>query len=568
MRSALKSCAVLQCCVVLLFSTVLMAQEAPAGSAKKRSSGAVTAQDVRELRQALAAQQQQIQQMQEEMRRRDELLQQMQQALAQAQTNASTAQEKAATAQSLASEQGESVSKIQGDLADVKMNQTNTAASTQEDQKRVARVEETLGRFRFSGDVRVRYENFFQEGAEARHRERIRLRFGFLGRLNEDFSAGIFLATGALSNGSASLADPVSTNETLTGFFERKAIGVDRGWITYNPQSHKWLELTGGKWAYTWIRTPMTFDSDLNPEGFSEKASFDLNHPVFKNVTFQGMQILFSENSSAGFPGFDDSYAAGFAFNTRMQLGSRVTITPSFSLLDWQNEDTIAQAASPATLPGTVLPVVGGGGGTVTLPTTTATRVINANLMTNATRNCGAVAVPNPECRFGGAAHREFVSGFKYADFIVDTNIKTPWARWPIRLLAEYEKNLDAVNEDPAAVGKQDSAYWLEASIGQTRNKNDFLFGYSFGHMEQDAFISQFGDSDFRAETNVIQHRLYANWKVRNNTTLSYTLFIGRTLDCRLQNAAKPSSVTCNAATPGNLDPWLKRMQFDAVYSF
>src|SRR5574341_1173497 len=205
MRSALK------CCVVLLCSVVLVAQEAPADSARKRSR-AVTAEEMRELRQALAAQQQQIQQMQEEMRRRDQLLEQMQQALAQAQTNASTAQEKAAAAQSLISAQGESVSKIKGDLADVKLNQTNASASTQEDQKRVGKVEETLCRFRFSGDVRVRYENFFQEGTEARHRERIRLRFGFQGKLNEDFSAGILMARGALSNGSASLADPVSTN--------------------------------------------------------------------------------------------------------------------------------------------------------------------------------------------------------------------------------------------------------------------------------------------------------------------------------------------------------------------
>ncbi len=550
MRSALK------CCVVLLCSVVLVAQQAPAGSAqnkKPRSSGAVTAADVRELRQALAAQQQQIQQMQEEMRRRDELLQQMQQALAQAQTNASTAQEKAAAAQSLASEQGESVSKMQGDLADVKLNQTNAAETTQTDQKRVSTIEDTLGRFRFSGDVRVRGESFFQAGSQNRHRERIRLRFGFTGRLNEDFSAGMFFASGAWSNGSPSFVDPISTNETLTGFFERKTVGFDRGWITFNPQNHKWLELTGGKWAYTWIRTPMTFDSDLNPEGFSEKASFNLNHSVFKNLTLQAMQIMFNEANAATFPGFDDSYAAGFAFSTRLQLGQRVTITPSYSILRWQNPDVIAQNANPAT------PLVG----------SAATRVINANALTNATRNCGAVVGgAHPECRQGGIAHREFVSKFLYSDLIIDTNIKTPWARWPIRLLGEYEKNLDAINESPTASGKQDSMYFGEVSIGQTRNKNDFQFGYSFAHIEQDALISQFNESDYRAPTNLIQHRLYANWKVRNNTILSYTLFVGRTLDCRLQNAAKPSSVTCNAATPGNLDPWLKRMQFDAVYSF
>ncbi|MDP9263344.1 MAG: putative porin, partial [Acidobacteriota bacterium] len=240
MRTALKSCVVLHSCVVLLFSAVLVAQTAPA---KKKSSGAVTAatsKDVRELRQALAAQGQQIQQMQEEMRRRDQLLEQMQQALAQAQTNASTAQEKAAAAQSLASQQGESVSKVQSDLADVKLNQTNAAASTQEDQKRVANIEGIVGRFRFTGDVRVRQEDFSAQdnpGCAAgacrfRARERIRVRFGFEGKLNEDFNAGIFLASGIIT-------DPTSTNETLTSVFERKTISFDRGYITYNPQAHK-----------------------------------------------------------------------------------------------------------------------------------------------------------------------------------------------------------------------------------------------------------------------------------------------------------------------------------------
>ena len=550
MRSALKSCLVLQSCVVLLFSAVLVGQTAPA---KKKSSGAVTSQDVRELRQALAAQQQQIQQMQEEMRRRDQLLEQMQQALAQAQTNASTAQEKAAAAQSLASQQGESVSKVQSDLADVKLNQTNAAASTQEDQKRVAKIEDVVGRFRFTGDVRVRYENFLQQGVPDRNRERIRLRFGFQGRLNEDFSAGMFIASGAWANGAPSFTDPVSTNETLTGFFERKTVGFDRGWITFNPQNHKWLELTGGKFAYSWIRTPMTFDNDLNPEGFSEKASFDLKNNFFKNVTLGGMQILFNEANAATFPGFGDSYADGFFFNTRLQLGKRVTITPSYSILNWNSADVIAQNANPAT------PTVG----------SAATRVINANALTNATRNCGAVVGgANPECRLGGIAHREFVSKFLYSDLIIDTNIRTPWARWPIRLLGEYEKNLNAVNESPTASGKQDTAYWGEVSVGQTRNKNDVQIGYSFGHVEQDALISQFSESDMRAPTNVIQHRLYANWKVRNNVIASYTLWIGRTLDCRLQNAVKATGFVCNMVAPFNTEPMLKRMQFDLVYSF
>jgi hypothetical protein len=69
------------------------------------------------------------------------------------------------------------------------------------------------------------------------------VRFGFDEKLNEDFIGGFYLATG-------SLGDSNSTNETLTNFFNRKTIGLDRGYITYQPVAHRWLQLTGGKFLY------------------------------------------------------------------------------------------------------------------------------------------------------------------------------------------------------------------------------------------------------------------------------------------------------------------------------
>jgi hypothetical protein len=534
MRTALKSCVVLQSCVVLLFSAVLMGQTATASSAKNKkpkSSGAVTAQDVRELRQALAAQQQQIQQMQEEMRRRDQLLEQMQQALAQAQTNASTAQEKAAAAQSLASQQGESVSKVQSDLADVKLNQTNAAASTQEDQKRVAGIEGIVNRFRFTGDVRVRQEDFSSQSnpgcaagaCQFRARERIRIRFGFEGKLNEDFNAGIFLASGLVT-------DPTSTNETLTNVFERKTIAFDRGYITYNPQAHKWLSLTGGKFAYTWIRTPFTMDSDLNPEGFSEKASFTLKNNVFKNVTFTAMQLLFNEIAgSAGPVSGQDSKALGGQISTKMQLGSRVTMTPSFSGLKWQLTNAILN--EPAAVNGGA--VVG---------------AFAPNGMTN--------------CTIGASPTRRFCSHFLYADFIDRVDVKTPWEKLPLVAVLEYEQNLGAATS--AVTGtKQDKSYGFDVSMGKQAKKNDIQIGYAFWRQEQDAVIASFNESDQRAPTNVVQHKLYFNWRIKNNVTFGVTDWIGRTLNTRLENAARKSGVPV-----GGHDPYLNRAQFDIIYSF
>src|SRR5207245_2012563 len=156
--------------------------------------------------------------------------QQAQQQLQQAQAAATEAQQKAATVEVVSTQDKDTVTKLNNDLADVKTTLTNTAVNTQEEQKRMSALEGLVGRFRFGGDVRVRGENFFQNqpGFFDRNRARIRVRFGIDGKLNEDFVGSIYLATG-------SLGDPTTTNETLTNFFDRKTIALDRGFITYNP---------------------------------------------------------------------------------------------------------------------------------------------------------------------------------------------------------------------------------------------------------------------------------------------------------------------------------------------
>src|SRR5436853_5849106 len=250
---------VLRWCVVPLLATTLVAQTAAKPKPKKPVArrAAVTAADVQALKDALAAQQQQIEQLRQAMQSRDAALQQAQQKaqqaqqqLQQAQATASEAQQKASSAESAANEQKENVTKLNSDLADVKTTLTNNAVSTQDEQKRMSALEGLVGRFRFNGDVRVRGENFFQDfaGFQDRNRARIRVRFGFEGKLNEDFNGGIALATG-------SLGDPTTTNETLTNFFDRKTIALDKGYIVYNPVAHKWLNVTAGKFAYTWQRT-------------------------------------------------------------------------------------------------------------------------------------------------------------------------------------------------------------------------------------------------------------------------------------------------------------------------
>src|SRR5438067_10347655 len=303
---------VLRWCVVPLLATTLVAQTAAKPKPKRPVArrGAVTAADVQALKDALAAQQQQIEQLRQAMQSRDTALQQAQQQaqqaqqqLQQAQATASEAQQKASSAESAANEQKENVTKLNSDLADVKTTLANNAVSTPDEQRRMSALEGLVGRFRFTGDVRVRGENFTQDGVPDRNRARLRVRFGFDGKLNEDFTSGIYLATG-------SLGDPTTTNETLTNFFDRKTIALDKAWITYNPVAHKWASLTAGKFAYLWQRTSVTGDPDLNPEGFDQKFSWDLRTPFVKNFTIQGIELLYSEsNSGSTAKARQDSYA-------------------------------------------------------------------------------------------------------------------------------------------------------------------------------------------------------------------------------------------------------------------
>jgi hypothetical protein len=498
---------------------------------------AVTAEDIRLLRETLAIQQQQIEALRQEMARRDAAAQQQMNELRAAASPSATRASSAGS--NPAQETDTTLSSLKEEIEAIKLNQQNAALSSQDDQKRIVAAEGLLGRFRFNGDVRVRGESFYQEGVAARWRPRIRARLGFDGKLNENLIAGIHMATGTIANGNPTLTDPVSTNETLTSFFERKAIGLDRAYVTWQPQNWKWVQATGGKFAANWQKTVVTFDNDLNPEGFTMKFGKDFsNLGVLKNVTIQPLLLFFNEVG-----GGTDSNAVGGQFLTRWQLGRYVTVTPSYTVLNWNGSDAIAQAANPVTLPQPNTPAVGT---PLPQPVTQNPRVINANNFTNASVVIGT----------GTAQRRGFVSDFMYGDFVTNVAIKTPWARFPLTFTAEYLDNMRSRNN-------QDKAYFGELVFGQTRNKNDVQFAYSFARIEQDAVISQFVESDYRAPTNLVQHRMAFGWALSPSVTANYALFIGRTLDTSLQNAVRATGVAVGAE-----EPWLKRMQIDLNYKF
>ncbi len=383
--------------LALALTTTVFAQTAsapkPQPRAKKKPAPSAVEKDVQALHDLVVSQQQQLETQNQQI---DQLKGQLQQligatqqanaAAQKAQSGTEQAQSTAVQAQQAAAEAQRSADKASSGLVEADAMVAAVSKQAKDQGSRIGALQNLSERFRFSGDVRVRGEDFFQDGMPTRNRVRIRVRVGLDGVLSENFTGGFALAGGTLG-------DPTTTNETLTNFFDRKTIGLDRGYVTFNPVAARWLSLTGGKFAYSWQRTSLTFDPDINPEGFNEKVSFNLHGPVLKNFSAQGLELLYSENSKG-----DDSFAIGGAVSGIVRLGPW-TSTPSFTLLDWRFTDALLAASAFATQattsgnPAINIPGEGPGCATGFGLASVPNCAFAANGMTNATFRTGAACV-------------------------------------------------------------------------------------------------------------------------------------------------------------------------------
>lgn len=377
-----------------------------------------------------------------------------------------------------------------------KVNQLDKKAADTE--KTLSGKIKGLGNFSFGGDLRLRFEPFRGGTGADRNRGRFLARFDVKNKFTDEWSAGLRISTGDDT-------DPISTNQTMTDFFERKSFRIDQAYIVYTPNWAKPFSLTGGKFGYTWKRTELTFDNDLNPEGISPVLSFNLKGSPLNNVKLIGIASPFRESS-----GGPDSYMMGGGIETSWKLGSRATLGASANFTDWFRTDTIRAAQ------------------TATTPTISGSSNRNA------------------------ASPSAFASRFALLDVIAQLNIDTGAKRWPLLFLFDYVTNTRAcANAGIAGVAcnpRDRNGYWAEFAVGQTKDRHDVQIGYTLIHIEQEAVLGAFDFSDLRAPTDVVNHRFSFAYQAYKNIQLGYTLLIGRLL--------------------GTDEPWLKRSQIDLIYKF
>ncbi|MCU1300936.1 MAG: hypothetical protein JWQ87_1220 [Candidatus Sulfotelmatobacter sp.] len=506
----------------------------------------VTATDIQELREALAAQQRQIQALQLQLQSKD-------------QASVPAARETPSAAPPAASETSDSPAAAATKPQATPDKSSQNAGSSDERVRNLERQIKGIGPISFSGDVRLRAEPFFggpSDGSLDRARGRVRARFNAIANLGNQFRAGLTLASGDIN-------DPTSTNQTLTGFYTRKAVALDQAFVEFTPKQFKALTVVGGKFRYPWYNTELTWDKDLNPEGAAETLAFNLRTPVLKRIALVGFQLPFAEMAatSATNKRITQAITYGGQLQTTWKLAPRVTLSAYSGYYDFRGSDSIALALARASSKNPQTPFTGA------LPLASGNPVQDSTYTTTATTivTIGGTAYPTG---VSSVTNAQFASKFGLFDNLARFDIDTGHARFPVSFLGDYVQNTEAcgnvINIVPVPSNSatqtfkqavnapcnshQRRGYWAEGTFGRLQKKGDLQLGYARIYIEREAVLGNFNYSDIRQGTNVSQHRVTSFYQLDPSVQLGFTALVGRPL--------------------GTSEPWLTRLQFDTIYIF
>jgi len=479
---------------------------------------------------------------------------------------------------------------------DLAATMTSTAAIAGEAQKtpqppsvedRLKKIEtrvSEIGAIKFSGDIRLRAESIFGQqnilangdnpallGNELspRHRMRLRARLQMRGSISDEFDWGLRFATG-------SFADNISTNQTLTDFFNRKPFGLDQAFITYKPKRVAGLRLQGGRFEPPWTYTEMTIDNDLMVDGFNESYTRAFKKSALKELAFVAWQLPMLERNSAfvrnanGTVNIDQSRRGGRDLalyggqvRARFEPSSKVALSLSVSDLFFSG----TQFISPVQVFGSqlLLPI------TFTIPASGATPAqtittqvaISRDLLVAGNAGLGLTNASNNATNRDG----RLASGYNLVDMLARLELKHS-KRWPVTLLFNFVANTQAHDVVTAGPGGADlllpnnenKGFWGEVQVGQSKAHGDTQFGYTFMRIEKDAVLTPFNFSDVTQQSDMRMHRFLFGYTVDPRVTFNLVGIVTE----RLNGLLGPFAAT----PPGSLNRSSFRLQFDTVLKF
>ncbi len=440
-----------------------------------------------------------------------------------------------------------------------------------------------LGSIAIAGDLRIQYESFYHQlnptanaanpsilgnQLSARNRLRMRARLSLRGQANSQFDWGVRFATGLLD-------DPISPNQILTDFYNRKQFALDQAYIGWNSRSVPGLRIVGGKFETPWIHTEMTFDNDINPEGISETYSHDFRSGRLKNLAVALWQLPFLERNSAFVRNANgtvnlnqsrrdgrDLALYGGQVRGRIDLSPQSSLTLSASNLFYSG----TQLISPVQFfgPQLQLPVSFTIPATATAPAQTiTTQVIISRDLLVAGANLGMTTATNNAINRDGTLS----SGFNLIDLIGRLDLAKE-KRFPVSLIYNFVLNTrthDVIIAGPGGVNsllpnRENKGHWAEIQIGRRIKPGDILLGYMFTRIDKDAILTPFNYSEIAQQSDVRAQRFVFYYTVDPHVVLGINgIFTKR---------ANGVLGAFGNTPPGSLNPATIRIQFETQFRF
>ncbi len=410
-------------------------------------------------------------------------------------------------------------------------------------------------RFRVSGDLRIRYEgNYFPSGNDNtgafpnfnaintgspfdisgtvfspqinvdqdRQRFRIRARLGAEIEMGDGFTAGMRIATGENNS-------PVTTNQSLGaanqaqgGNFSKYAIWLDRAFLKYEigGQPNKNLAINAGRIDNPFFSTEIIYDDDLGFDGGALVGRYEVLKgltPFFSGGAFPifNTDFNFSSNQPAKFESSDKwLYGAqgGFDWKPRKDLSIKIAgAYYHFDGVDGKLSDPYTPlSASDAGNTDNRRPSFAQKGNTY---------MALRNIVPNATNNFGTTN----QFQYFGLASKfrplSFTGKIDYTGFepvtisIWGEHIKNlGFDRGAINRIAVNNRGANSVTGSLGGYAGGDTAWivGLKAGSAALQKRWDWQIGINYRHVESDAVIDGFADSDFgNGGTNMEGYSLF-----------------------------------------------------------
>lgn len=322
-------------------------------------------------------------------------------------------------------------------------------------------------RIAFSGDMRTRYESFYEEGHPDRHRGRFRLRLNLRTTITDEVAFGLRLASG-------SPEDVASTNQTFDDVFSRKSLAIDQAYLTYKPAFAKGFGVTAGKFGFPVTRTQLVWDDDISWEGLYQQ--FARSGDVAVRLT--AVQAVVDESSG----GPDGALFVEEGQVTIRKEGRE--FQASVASHYFREPDRIALALTSGQ--------------------------VNAH-NTNAVRRNAAGTIVG------------YAAGFHLIDVIGQVTLPTPRANYPVIVMVDWVTNTRA----PAGEG---TGVWAEARYGRAASPKTYSLSYAYVRAEREAAVSAFAFSDLPG-TNFRASLVGFSYAPARRVNAELTAFFSKTLD-------------------------------------